>query len=326
VAGWWYQQVSQLNFDRDSWTWPADCRRIHPLEDCVTVSAGQVLDLLARLGDLAAVPLFAFDGGYDPIALADELRGDRAQILVRIKGDRVFYADPPARAPGVRGRPRRHGSRSGCKKPAAWGVPAAQLTTRDGADGRVRVTAWSGLHPMLAARGRWASRGQAPIVRGWVIRVEVEHLPRPRGRVKKTLWLWWSGPPAITPDLDLCWQACIHRFDIEHAIKFAKATLGWVTPSPRHPQQADRWTAVIIASYAQLVLARPLAADQRLPWERPRDPAQLTPRRVRRDFPRVHALLPPVASPRKSCIAGPGRPTGSTTGPAQRYPAIKKAA
>ena len=237
----------------------------------------------------------------------------------------MFYADPPARTPGTQGRPRRHGARFDCKKPATWPAPAAQLTARDDRYGTVTVTAWAGLHPKLAARGRWAGQAQAPIVRGWVLRVDVEHLPRPT-RAKKTLWLWWSGPPGTTPDLDLCWRAYLHRFDIEHAIKFQKATLGWVTPSPRHPGQADRWTAIIIASYAQLVLARPLAADQRLPWERPRDPALLTPGRVRRDFPRVRALLPPVTSPRKSCTPGPGRPKGSTTGPAQRYPAIKKAA
>jgi hypothetical protein len=326
VAGWWYQQVSQLNFDRDSWTWPADCRRIPAPQDHVTATASQVRDLLSRLGPTVAVPLFVFDGGYDPIALADVLAADRAQLLVRIKGDRVFYGDPPPRAPGGRGRPRRHGARFDCKKPATWGAPAAQLAARDDAYGTVRVAAWAGLHPKLERRGRWASRSQTPIVRGWVIRVGVQHLPRPRGRVKKTLWLWWSGPPGTTPDLALCWRAYIHRFDIEHAIKFQKATLGWATPAPRHPGQADRWTAVILASYAQLVLARPLAADQRLPWERPRDPARLTPGRVRRDFPRVRAPLPPVASPRKSCTPGPGRPTGSTTGPAQRYPAIKKAA
>jgi hypothetical protein len=326
VAGWWYQQVSQLNFDRDSWTWPAGCRRICPREDPVAATVRQVRGLLARLGPAAAVPLFAFDGGCDPIALADELAADRAQLLVRIKGDRVFYADPPPRPPGGRGRPRRHGTRFDCKKPATWGTPAAQLTARDDSYGTVMVTAWAGLHPMLAARGRWAGRGQAPIVRGWVIRVQVEHLPRPTARAKKTLWLWWSGPPGMTPGLDLCWRSYLHRFDIEHAIKFQKATLGWVTPAPRHPEQADRWTAIIIASYAQLALARPLAADQRLPWERPRDPARLTPGRVRRDFPRVRALLPPIASPRKPCTVGPGRPKGSTTGPATRYPAIKKAA
>jgi hypothetical protein len=325
VAGWWYQQVSQLNFGKDSWTWPMDCRRIQPLDDQVAATAGQVRDLLARLGPATEVPLFVFDAGYDPIALADELGGEAAQILVRIKGDRVFYADPPPRAAGDRGRPRRHGARFDCKKPATWGAPAAQLAARDDAYGTVTVTAWGGLHPQLAARGRWAGRGQPPIVRGWVIRVDVEHLPRP-ARAKKTLWLWWSGPPGMTPDLDLCWRAYLHRFDIEHTIKFQKATLGWVTPSPRLPQQADRWTAIILASYAQLVLARPLAVDQRLPWERPRDPARLTPGRVRRDFPRIRALLPTLASPRKSCTAGPGRPKGSTTGPAQRYPAIKKAA
>ena len=327
VAGWWYQQVSQLNFDRDSWAWPADCRRIPPREDSVKATARQVRDLVSRLGRTAAVPLFVFDGGYDPIALADALSADRAQLLVRIKGDRVFYAGPPApREPRRRGRPRRHGPRFDCKKPDTWAPPAAHLTTHDNAYGTVTVTAWAGLHPQLAARGRWAGRAQPPIVRGWVIRVDVEHLPPPQGRVKKTLWLWWSGPPGMTPDLDLCWRAYIHRFDIEHAIKFQKSTLGWVTPSLRHPDQADRWTAITIASYAQLVLARPLAADQRLPWERPRDRARLTPGRVRRDFPRIRALLPPVANPRKSCAPGPGRPKGSTTGPALRYPAIKKAA
>jgi hypothetical protein len=46
------------------------------------------------------VPLFAFDGGYDPIALSYELTADRAQLLVQIKGDRVFHADPPPGAPG----------------------------------------------------------------------------------------------------------------------------------------------------------------------------------------------------------------------------------
>src|SRR5438105_3049877 len=217
VAGWWYQQVSQLSFGKDSWTWPVDCRRVPPASDHVTATGSQVRDLVSRLGPTAAVPLFAFDGGYDPIALADELAGENAQILVRIKGDRVFYADPPARAAGVRGRPRRHGTRFDCKKPATWGPPAAQLAARDSGYGTISVTAWAGLH-------------------------------------------------------------------------------------------------------------RTLAAAQRLPWERPRDPALLTPGRVRRDFPRVRALLPAVASPRKSCTPGPGRPKGSTTGPAQRYPAIKKAA
>jgi hypothetical protein len=113
---------------------------------------------------------------------------------------------------------------------------------------------------------------------------------------------------------------------LEHAIRFAKTTLGWTMPALRHPEQADRWTAIILAACAQLVLARPLAADHRLPWEHPRDPAQLTPGRVRRDFPRLRAALPPVASPRKPCRPGPGRPKGRPARHARRYPVIKKGA
>jgi hypothetical protein len=92
------------------------------------------------------------------------------------------------------------------------------------------MQAWGGLHPKLARRGRWADHHDAaPIVRGMVIRVEVEHLPKPTGRAKKTLWLWWSGPGE--PDLDTCWRAYLRRFDIEHTYRFAKHT--WAGPLPR---------------------------------------------------------------------------------------------
>jgi hypothetical protein len=89
---------------------------------------------------------------------------------------------------------------------------------------------WHRLHPKISHRnGHWTSSGAPPIVRGSVIRVEVEHLPKPTARTKKTLWLWWSGPD--DPDLDRCWRAYLRRFDIEHTFRFAKNTLGWTTPS-----------------------------------------------------------------------------------------------
>ena len=81
---------------------------------------------------------------------------------------------------------------------------------------------------------------------GTVIRVQVEHLPGPRGRAVKTLWLWWAGPG--TPDLDLCWRSYIRRFDLEHTFRFCKQTLGWTTPRVRTPEQADRWTWLILAA------------------------------------------------------------------------------
>ena len=71
---------------------------------------------------------------------------------------------------------------------------------------------------------------------------------------------------------------------IEHTVRFAKQTLGWTTPRPRHPEQADRWTWLVLTCYAQLRLAREVTGDQRLPWERPRPQPRLSPMRVRRGF------------------------------------------
>jgi hypothetical protein len=285
-------------------------------------------ELVARLAaadDRAGpVPMFVFDAGYDPIALTHALTDLRASVVVRIRDDRVFYPDPVAPAPGTVGRPRRHGPRFGCADPTSWPDPDDELTTTDSRYGTVRVLAWHGLHPKLGRRGRWARHEVPPIVRGTVIRVEVEHLPKPTARAKKTLWLWAAGPEPV--DLHICWRAYLRRFDIEHTYRFAKNTLGWTTPALRTPEQADRWTWLVVTSYTQLRLARPLVADLRLPWERTREPGKLTPARVRRGFRRLGAIIDTPASPPKSDKPGPGRPQGTRTGPRTRHPAIKKAA
>ena len=67
----------------------------------------------------------------------------------------------------------------------------------------------------------------------------------------------------------------------EHTFRFFKQILGWTRSKLRDPASADRWTWIVIAN-AQLWLARPLAADLRLPWQRPCLPGRLTPARVRR--------------------------------------------
>jgi DDE superfamily endonuclease len=267
IAGWAYQWIAQLSLDRDCWTAPVDARRLHPLDDTDQTAAGQIRALLARLPASQAVPLFVFDGGYDSAQLTLDLADVPAAVLVRLRADRCFYADPPPAARSPRGgRPRRHGAKFNCADPTTWPAPTATLNCHDDQYGTVTVACWAGLHPKQQRHPGHGSRGPRPIVRGTVIRVQVERVPA-KTRPPKVLWLWWAGPGQF--DLDLVWRAYIRRFDLEHTVRFCKQTLGGTTPRPRHPEQADRWTWLVLAAYTQLRLARQLTGDQRLPWERP---------------------------------------------------------
>jgi hypothetical protein len=324
VAGWCYQWLAQLNFARDSWTAPRDVQRVHPRENALPVAVAQITALMARRPASEATPLFVFDAGSDSAQLTQALAETPVAILVRLRADRCFYADPPSATPSPKGgRPRKHGAKFAFKDPTTWVAPAAEQLTQDEQYGTVRVRTWAGLHPKLQAHPGRGARKTRPIVRGTVVLVEVGRLPA-RPYQPKALWLWWAGPGE--PDLDLLWRAYVRRFDLEHTLRFCKQSLGWTTPRLRHPEQADRWTWLVVAAYTQLRLARSWVADRRLPWERPLDSDKLTPTRVRRA---LSALLPMVGTPAnapKPCGRSPGRPTGSRSGRAPRHPALKKAA
>ena len=113
---------------------------------------------------------------------------------------------------------------------------------------------------------------------------------------------------------------------LEQTFRFLKQALRWVTPRVRLPEQADRWTWLVLAAYTELRLARGATADHRLPWERPLPAARLTPARVHRGFATLAQWLPPLASAPKPSGRSPGRPKGRRSAPAARYPPLKKAA
>ena len=166
VAGWAYQWLVQLSFARDSWTAPVDVRRVHPLEDDETIAVEQIRALLAQLGSSAAVPLFVFDAGYNSVTLTQGLAGVRAAILVRLRSDRCFFADPSPPAPGAstaalvdmvpgsmqgpddlvaaddgasgRGRAVRHGPRPGLGRPASQAAKPRDARNPTAASGRPR--------------------------------------------------------------------------------------------------------------------------------------------------------------------------------------------
>ena len=177
IAGWAYQWIAQLSFDRDSWTAPVDAARLHPAHDTDQTAACQIRALLARLPTSAQPPLFVFDGGYDSAQLTLDLAEERVAVLVRLRADRCFYADPPPRLPGVTGRPRRHGAKFNCADPSTWPAPTATLVCEDDQYGTVTVQAWGGLHPKQQRHPGHGSRGPRPIVRGTILRVQVQRVP-----------------------------------------------------------------------------------------------------------------------------------------------------
>jgi hypothetical protein len=291
VAGWAYQFIARLGFVRESWTSPVDALRVHPDRETNMAAAEQVKALLSRSQGEGAVPLFVFDAGYDPVKLQRGLEGSACRILVRLRAGRCFYADPslserpanPGRAAPPRpedevfrpghlartlhgARMRRRGLRGGASEGLGRDAPEGTGTRRSE---QPRAFAHRGrdAHPggsREAAQGREAARAEAAVA------------------------LWWHGPEGTEPDLDLLWKAYVRRFDLEHTFRFLKQTLGWSAPRVRHPGQADRWTWLVLAAFAQLRLARAHVVDQRLPWERRYDPGRLTPIRVHRG---VSALL-----------------------------------
>ncbi len=328
VAGWAYAWLAQLSFTHDSWTAPLAVRRV-PVSggDGHTVAAAQIRDLLRQRAADGRVPVCVFDAGYDIGTLAralGELDGTQVAVLVRLRGDRCFYAEPTIQQ--KLGRPRRHGPKLACKDERTWWAPTAEHAEEHAQYGHVRVRAWADIHAKVQHRPTPGHRRQTwPVLHGTLVLVEVERLPR-QTRIPKRLWLWWRGPGE--PDLAVLWRAYVRRFDLEHTFRFCKQTLHWTMPRVRTPEQADRWTWLVLLAYTQLRLARRFAADRRLPWQPTQRPqrATLTPARVRQGFPELRAWLGTPTTAPKPCGRSPGRPTGRRSEPAPRYPALKKTA
>jgi hypothetical protein len=214
---------------------------VSPVEDASDVATEQVKALVRRLPESDPAPLFVFDAGYDPVRLQRGMEGCGVQILVRLHSGRTFYADPKRSLERPVGRPNRHGKKFACKDPDTWPEPSFEHRCHTDGYGSVRVRAWSGLHPKTRRAAERYGSESAAVVRGTVVLVEVQRLPRgERRRKPKVLWLWWCGPGE--PDLGLLWRAYARRFDVEHFVRFLKQTLGWTTPRVRRPEQADRWT------------------------------------------------------------------------------------
>jgi DDE superfamily endonuclease len=308
VPGWEYEWLVAVPESGGSWVLPLDVRRRGPAEGTPTTVAIALLRApLAGCTAAALRPVVALDSGYDPVQLARARLA--ADLLVRLRSNRTFYRAPgPSRG---RGAPRRYGARFKLGDPATHSAPDRQAACEDPRYGRVTVAVWDAL------RAKGAADAPFPVVR-----IQLERLPR-RARPPAPLWLAWIGGELPEELLDLWrWYCC--RFSAEHGFRFLKQALGWTTVRPAAPAAADRWTWLLALALWQLWLARPLVADQRLPWERPLPAARLTPGRVRRVFAGLLSQLGTPARPPKPRGKAPGRRPGHCPGPRRRHPVARR--
>jgi len=308
VPGWEYEWLVEVPEVGSSWVRPLDVRRRSPRSGTPTqVAVHELRAALARRPAGALRPVGVYDSSYDAVTFA------RAQLpldlLVRLRSNRKFFRRPGPRT--WRGRPPVHGPVLRLADPTTYDTPDRTATQEDPIHGQVQVAVWEDLHVQGAT--------DAPFT---LVRIQVDRLPR-HTKTPKPLWLAWVGGPLPDDLLDLWhWYTC--RFVIEHGFRFLKHELGWATVRPAAPHAADRWSWLLALGLWSLWLARPLVADQRLPWERPLQPARLTPARVRHACASLLLRLGTPARPVQPRGNAPGRPPGYHPPPRSRYPVARR--
>ena len=340
APGWEYQFTAAIGHLRTAWAALADVARTTPATRTAQTIA-QVRNVLRRLRAAGhgpkAAPLFVFDAGYSAAALTDGLLGCPVHVLVRLAAGSVFYAEPVTWE-GKYGRPARRGAAVHCLEPADFAAAAAgsgprgrkkplppnpepdeELTLPDTPlYGTVRAEAWHDVHPLIHGdRGWFAGRKKLPVLRGTLVHVTVERLPDGRDP-HRAMWLWHAGPGPLS--LDELWRAYLARFDIEHAFKLLKGTLGLTAAKVRDPG-AGRPLGPAPHGRARPAPARPAPGRRPPPplGETPRSRPAAGPGRVRRGFRNIRRDLGTPARVAKPSRPGPGRPKGSSKGPAPRH-------
>jgi len=307
IGAWEYQWVVMLPEAQGSWGLPLEvARRDLAAGTATTLAIRQLRTALAGRAPDAPRPLVVLDSHYDVPALVTADLG--IAVLARLAANRRFYRPPgPYRGKGARPK---HGPVFRLREPTTHGTPDRTQTETDPDYGQVTIDVWERVHTQ-----------PAPTIALTVIRVAVAHLPR-RADPPAPLWLVWHGG-VLPADLRTVWRWYQRRFAVEHLFRFLKQELGWTTIRPRSPRTADRWSWLLAAGLWQLWLARPVVADQRLPWERP-PVASLSPGRVRRGCAGLLRTLGTPARPPRPRGKSPGRQHGQCPGPAPRCPVLRR--
>ena len=303
VPAWAYHWLVQVPEPEGSWVLPLEVQPRGPTAETPTqVAIHQIEQARASQASETPRPVVALDSAHEVGQLAQAHL--EADLVVRLAKNRVFRRAPQPYS--GRGRPHTHGPVFKLQDASTHGPADRSASLEHPVYGTVTVEAWTDLHVQ-----------DAPAAPFTVVCVQVEHLPQ-HGQ-PMPLWLAWIGGD-LPEDLHQVWRWYLRRFTVEHAFRFAKQHLGWTTVRLRSPTAADRWTWLVAAVFWQLWLARPVVAEHRLPWERPRPAERLTPGRVQRAFGGLLVTLGTPARVPQPRGKSPGRHPGQRPEPAPRFP------
>jgi hypothetical protein len=149
-----------------------DAVRLGPADDATAVTASQLRDVVDRLittGQWQPCEpdiLIVTDAGYDVTRLAWVLRGLPAELVGRVRGDRVMRLPKPPRLPGTNGRPPKHGPEFRFAEPETWPEPAVTTRTATANYGKAVTQVWDRVHPRLTHRASWLDPWAGPVSEG----------------------------------------------------------------------------------------------------------------------------------------------------------------
>lgn len=304
AIGWTFSSVVLLPDEPSSWAPILDQARVPTSRTPIQIAIEQLKALRPLLGERPVTVLV--DRAY---ATPEFLRACQQlgyQVIARIKGNRKLY-----RPGGVRlhknGPIPKHGAVFQGKNQQTHGQPEAHVEQQDDKGRPIRISRFGNLHfkedPTLTVKlievcCERATGTKRDPRRSWFVTLD-EHIPLEQIPTRYAL-----------------------RFCVEHAYRFLKQDLLWISAHVRTPEQFERWSWLVAIAFNQLYLARDLGLASYHPWERKERP--LTPRQVRRVMPTLLSQLGTPARPCQPRGNAPGRAVGFHPKPAKRFSVIVK--
>jgi hypothetical protein len=317
-----------------SWVIPLLTRRVTSAEDKELVGSEQINALVSdpKLPFGRSLCVDVGDSSYSkPACLAANRHHPHLVTIARARGTRVFYrqfvTDNPAAAKEPVGHPTWYGQRFALQEPDSWHQPDEQATlvekSRRGKTYHIQMKAW---HNMLMPGKHKPKR--LPMHRYPFTLVQiVRYDDQGQLACKRPLWLIVIGERRHELSLPDIYAAYRQRYDLEHFFRFGKQKMLLASFQTPEDVREEKWWQLVHLAYAQLWLARHLAACLPRPWQRNLPAIKqrlMSPSLVQRDFGRIIRQIGTPAKPPQLRGISPGRATGTKLPPRPRQKVVVK--